>query len=76
MGGEWMFAPHWSAKVEYLYYDLGSLSYNSALATNGASHFGTGALAIVNVQSTAEFNGSIARVGINYQFGGPIVAKY
>jgi outer membrane immunogenic protein len=76
VGGEWMFAPHWSAKVEYLYYDLGSLSYNSALATNGASLFGPGTFAIVNVQSTAKFNGSIARVGINYQFGGPIVAKY
>src|SRR5262249_50501059 len=23
-GLEWMFAPHWSAKAEYLYYDLGS----------------------------------------------------
>jgi outer membrane immunogenic protein len=76
VGGEWMFAPHWSAKIEYLYYDLGSLSYNSALATNGGSFLGAGTLAIVNVQSTAKFNGSIARVGINYQFGGPVVAKY
>ncbi len=23
-GVEWMFAPHWSAKLEYLYFDLDS----------------------------------------------------
>jgi outer membrane immunogenic protein len=74
-GGEWMFAPNWSAKAEYLYYDLGSISYNSTLTTPGLS-FMAGSAAIVNVQSTAKFNGSIARVGINYHFGGPIVAKY
>ena len=75
VGGEWMFAPHWSAKAEYLYYDLGSISYNSSLATGGGS-FVPGTTAIVNVQSTAKFNGSIARVGINYHFGGPVVARY
>jgi outer membrane immunogenic protein len=26
-GGEWLFAPNWSVKVEYLYYDLGSVTY-------------------------------------------------
>ncbi len=76
VGGEWMFAPHWSAKVEYLYYDLGNLSYNSALSTGGGSFLGAGAASVVNVQSTAKFNGSIARVGINYHFAGPVVAKY
>jgi outer membrane immunogenic protein len=75
LGGEWMFAPNWSAKVEYLYYDLGSISYNSALATDGGT-FAPGSAAIVNVQSTAKFNGSIARVGINYHFGGPVVANF
>lgn len=74
-GGEWMFAPNWSAKAEYLYYDLGSLSYNSTLTTGGGS-FSPTPVAIVNVQSTAKFNGSIARFGINYHFGGPVVAKY
>ncbi len=28
-GLEWMFAPNWSAKLEYLYYDLGTASYGS-----------------------------------------------
>jgi outer membrane immunogenic protein len=76
VGGEWMFAPNWSAKVEYLYYDLGSVSYNSTLTTGGGSFSPAAPAAIVNVASTAKFNGSIARVGINYHFGGPIVAKY
>ena len=28
-GGEWKFAPNWSVKVEYLYYDLSTLSANT-----------------------------------------------
>jgi outer membrane immunogenic protein len=70
-----MFAPNWSAKAEYLYYDLGSITYNGTLTTAGAS-FMAGSAAIVNVQSTAKFNGSIARFGINYHFSGPVVAMY
>jgi hypothetical protein len=26
-GAEYMFAPHWTVKAEYLYYDLGSVTY-------------------------------------------------
>ena len=26
-GGEWMLSSNWSAKLEYLYYDLGSVTY-------------------------------------------------
>ena len=70
-----MFAPNWSAKAEYLYYDLGSISSNSTLSTGGGT-FAAGGAAVVNVQSTAKFNGSIARVGVNYHFGGPVVARY
>jgi outer membrane immunogenic protein len=28
-GVEWLFAPGWSAKAEYLYYDLGTVSYSN-----------------------------------------------
>jgi len=28
-GVEWMFMPNWSAKAEYLYYDLGNISATS-----------------------------------------------
>ena len=69
-GGEWAFAPHWSVKAEYLYYDLGHLSYSPGtivLLSGGAPiPFGN-----IPVSASARFNGSIARVGINYLFGGP-----
>lgn len=66
-GFEWMFAPQWSAKVEYLYYDLGSVTFsNGNLVTGGGSLQPTPA--IVASQSTAKFNGNIARAGINYHF--------
>jgi hypothetical protein len=30
---------------------------------------------INNVQTTTRVNGNIVRVGLNYQFGGPVVAR-
>jgi outer membrane immunogenic protein len=60
---------HWSAKVEYLYYDLGRVTYNSLLAARffippaGETTYFTN-----NVQSTSRFDGNIVRVGLNYQF--------
>ncbi|HEY4142580.1 MAG TPA: outer membrane beta-barrel protein [Pseudolabrys sp.] len=59
-GLEAMIARNWSLKVEYLYYDLGSISYTSNLTT-----FSIGSPAI---QTSARFNGNIARAGINYHF--------
>ena len=32
-GWEWMFAPRWSVKAEYLYYDLGTVSTNYGVST-------------------------------------------
>ena len=34
-GFEWLFAPNWTARVEYLYYDLGDVTYNAGVL-NGA----------------------------------------
>jgi len=63
-GLEYAFAPRWTAKAEYLYYDLGSISYNSSSTTLlfGVPLFATG------VTSTADFKGNIVRGGINYKF--------
>ena len=78
-GVEWMFSPNWSVKAEYLYYDLGVLTSNVALA-------GSGGIATVNpplyadaVQSSTRFNGHIVRAGVNYHFNwavAPVVAGY
>lgn len=64
-GLEWMFAPQWSLKGEYLYYNLGTLSTASQITqTNGAgaNFFGAG------IASNAFIKGSIARAGINFHF--------
>jgi outer membrane immunogenic protein len=55
---EWAFANNWSAKAEYLYFDLGSLSHQMTDPFFPATIF----------NASAKFRGSIARVGLNYQF--------
>jgi len=70
-GGEWMFAPHWSLKAEYLYYDLGSVNYATALSQfcNGVTCAVNGGLFASTVGNTSlRYNGSIARVGVNWHF--------
>jgi outer membrane immunogenic protein len=70
-GLEWMFAAGWSAKVEYLYYDLGSVSYgigtSGAVVLPGFVPAGTNWFTNISTAST-RYNGSIARMGLNYRF--------
>jgi outer membrane immunogenic protein len=77
-GLEWMFLPNWSAKVEYLYYDLGNVTFSSAPITTTSSILGAEISAVVAPQSQTRFNGHIARAGVNYHFnwGAPVVASY
>jgi outer membrane immunogenic protein len=81
-GAEWMFLPNWSAKVEYLYYDLGSVNYQLSPLVNIG---GPGSAAPGSIFSSAfprsatRFNGNVVRAGINYHFNwgaAPVVAKY
>jgi len=67
-GLEYMFAPSWSAKVEYDYYDFGSKT--SATDSGGALH------PLTNKDS--HLTAQTLKVGFNYHFGlnGPVVAKY
>src|SRR5262249_22783585 len=63
-GFEWMFAPQWSVKAEYLYYDLGTVTVNNTItAFSGSTPFFGATIA-----SEANYRGSIARGGINYHF--------
>ena len=64
-GVEWAFANNWSLKGEYLYYDLGNLSHTMTDPFFPAIFI-----------ASASLRGSIARAGLNYHFGGPVVAKY
>ncbi|MGA8170744.1 MAG: outer membrane beta-barrel protein [Methylocystis sp.] len=77
-GLEWMFHPNWSAKIEYLYYDLGTLTTNPGVAlvtTPTGVAFGA-----VAQQASAQFNGHIVRAGLNYHFNwgapAPALSKY
>lgn len=78
-GAEWMFMTNWSAKVEYLYYDLGSAT---GLLVNNA--YGVDNAAGVNaVESITRYSkrvtGNIVRAGVNYHFNwgsAPVIAKY
>jgi outer membrane immunogenic protein len=66
-GAEWKFIPQWSVKAEYLYVSLGNQSSTVTYIYGGGTSTGT---------VTAKQNYNIARVGVNYQFGGPVVARY
>ncbi len=76
-GLEWLFAPNWSVKVEYLYYDLGSVSYAMSPLVNVAA---TGNVFTIGAPTAStRFNGNIVRAGIDYHVNwlpAPIVAKY
>ena len=65
-GVEWMFAPHWSAKAEYLYVDLSSSGQTWRLRLDIGQNF------------HPQLN--VVRVGVNYHFNwaapAPVVAKY
>jgi outer membrane immunogenic protein len=83
-GLEWMFWPNWSFKVEYLYYDLGNVSYGFPVVQTtqlGSGPFPPGGVETIGAsRTTTRFNGSVVRAGINYHFnwGAPaaVVAKY
>jgi outer membrane immunogenic protein len=66
IGVEWAFAPNWSVKAEYLYVDLGSASYTLTNATLPAATF----------QVDHRLTENVGRIGINYHFSGPVVARY
>ena len=61
-GLEYMFAPSWSAKVEYQYYNFGDTTFTSG--------------PIVGTRFTDDEH--TVKAGVNYRFnwGGPVVAKY
>jgi outer membrane immunogenic protein len=66
-GLEWGFAPHWTLKTEYLYYDLGNLNY--ALSPNAITVCcAVTTVGLVNTTAATHFAGSIVRAGINYRF--------
>lgn len=67
-GVEWGFTPNWSVKAEYLYVDLGTSSHRTPDFPG---------FTLTGIVFNSHFTEQVARVGINYRWGGnPVVAKY
>jgi outer membrane immunogenic protein len=64
-GAEWVLSGPWTAKLEYLFVDLGS--YSNTVPGNPG---------VPSTQISSHVTDNIVRVGINYRFGGPVVARY
>jgi outer membrane immunogenic protein len=65
-GIEWKWTANWSVKAEYLYADLGSLTFNTQIVNPVLPNAGSLSSATVNVSTHIHDN--IARVGVNYRF--------
>ena len=71
-GLEYAFAPGWSLRGEYLYFNLGSTYSLAPLNLMSTAAAPSAALVTAVVQSsTTEFSGSIVRAGLNYKFYSP-----
>ena len=66
-GIEGAFGGSWSAKLEYLYMDFGRAD---------AGTFALAPASVIGAHVSSRFTDHILRAGINYRFGGPVVAKY
>ena len=82
-GGEWALDSHWSIKLEYLYMDLGTFGSTSTTATTVTNALNTPRVGFNTVTTTTttaafgtRFSDNILRLGVNYRFGGPAVARY
>ena len=66
---EWAFLANLSAKIEYLYYNLGTVTYNSKNLVNSITIPFTPQNFFTNmVNTTTRFDGHIIRLGLNYHF--------
>jgi outer membrane immunogenic protein len=69
-GIEGVIGGNWTARLEYLYVDLGRVN-GSFLTTIGGLGGG-----VLSSSYSSHITDNILRVGVNYKFGGPVVAKY
>ncbi|KJC59175.1 hypothetical protein UP10_20085 [Bradyrhizobium sp. LTSPM299] len=70
VGIEGAIGGNWTAKLEYLYVDLGRVSGTSA-TTIPALGGGT-----LSSNASSRISDNVLRVGLNYKFSGPVIAKY
>jgi outer membrane immunogenic protein len=70
VGVEGVISGNWTAKIEYLYIDLGSISGSFVTPLIAPSE------AFATSSYTSHITDNIVRVGVNYKFTGPVVAQY
>jgi outer membrane immunogenic protein len=64
-GVEGAIGGNWTAKLEYLYVDLGTVNNTFA-----------GTAPFAPITTSTHVTDNILRAGVNYRFGGPVVARY
>ena len=82
-GAEAAIDRNWSVKVEYLYMDLGNIGSSGATATTATNALNTPSQGLNTITTTTltsafttKFTDNIVRVGVNYRWGGPVIARY
>jgi outer membrane immunogenic protein len=87
-GAEWMVSDNWSVKTEALYWNLGNMNVatTSVSPAIGSAYWGVGTSPhftlpgqIVVGSASINYQGIIARAGVNYHFNAsstPVVSKY
>jgi len=69
-GVEGAIGGNWTAKLEYLWVDLGTTS-NSFVTTLPALGGG-----VISSNYSSRITDNVVRVGVNYRWGGPVIARY
>ena len=67
-GGEWMFRPNLTAKLEYTYYDLGTANSNVVLSQINNDGIPPVLWGTANVHTSSRIAVNAVRVGLNYHF--------
>lgn len=74
---------NWSVKLEYLHVDLGAFGNSLPGSTTGTFSAVLGDFRTTITQTTGfnslfntRFTDDIVRIGVNYRFGGPVVARF
>lgn len=93
-GAEWMFYDNWSVKAEAIYWNIGNMSVSHTAATgsvwspvgtpvpsfgSGVTYQSFGGAKAISGQSKFNYQGIIARLGVNYHFNlgaMPVIAKF
>jgi outer membrane immunogenic protein len=70
VGVEGVVSGNWTAKLEYLYIDLGNVSGTSLTGLIGPSG------GFLTSSYSSHITDNILRVGLNYRFGGPAATRY